>query len=99
MADEGRDQDTSDPGANEKGYFDVEIGETSRTLSETTSVESPYIKPTPEEYLQLRKVPGKIPSTAWLLCVVELAERASYYGSSILYSNFMQFPLPKGNLM
>jgi hypothetical protein len=28
--------------------------------------------------------------------VVEFAERASYYGVKTVFSNFMQFPLPKG---
>ncbi|KAK8204393.1 peptide transporter ptr2 [Zalaria obscura] len=31
-----------------------------------------------------------------MLCIVELAERASYYGVQTVFSNFMQFALPAG---
>lgn len=55
-----------------------------------------YPSPTEQEYLTLRKVADSIPHTAYLLCIVELAERASYYGASTVFSNFMQFPLPDG---
>jgi hypothetical protein len=37
-------------------------------------------KPTEEELATLRRVPGKIPTIAYLLCAVEFCERASYYG-------------------
>lgn len=37
-------------------------------------------KPTDEELATLRRVPGKIPTVAYLLCIVEFCERASYYG-------------------
>ncbi len=33
---------------------------------------------------------------SYILCVAELAERASYFGASTVLNNFMQFPLPKG---
>lgn len=37
-----------------------------------------------------------MPPVAYALCAVEFAERASYYGASTVFSNFMQFPLPAG---
>lgn len=37
-------------------------------------------KPTEEELVTLRRVPGKLPPVAYLLCAVEFCERASYYG-------------------
>ena len=37
-------------------------------------------KPTEEELATLRRVPGQIPTIAYLLCAVEFCERASYYG-------------------
>ncbi|KII83937.1 hypothetical protein PLICRDRAFT_432549 [Plicaturopsis crispa FD-325 SS-3] len=58
--------------------------------------DSLFVHPTDEELATLRKVSGSIPATAYLLCVVEFAERASYYGCSKVFSNFIQFPLPKG---
>lgn len=62
--------------------------------SESESDNGQFPPPTEEEQLTLRKVHGSIPWVAWLLCVVELAERASYYGASGIFSNFIQFPLP-----
>lgn len=55
-----------------------------------------YPPPTEEERKTLRKVYDSIPLTAWSLCFVELAERASYYGVKAAFNNFMQFPLPVG---
>ena len=53
-------------------------------------------EPTEEDGLKLRKVAGPVPAVAYILCTVEFAERASYYGCSQVFSNFIQFPLPKG---
>lgn len=55
-----------------------------------------YPEPTVEEATTLRKVADKIPNVAYMLCIVEFAERASYYGVKTVFSNFMQFPLPDG---
>ncbi|KAF2669276.1 PTR2-domain-containing protein [Microthyrium microscopicum] len=51
--------------------------------------------PTEEEARTLRKISGRVPWIAFILCVVEFAERASYYGASQVFSNFMQWPLPR----
>lgn len=37
--------------------------------------------PTEEERLTLRRVAGKMPTIAYVICAVEFAERASYYGN------------------
>ncbi|KAL1901047.1 peptide transporter ptr2 [Sporothrix stenoceras] len=55
-----------------------------------------YPVPTEEEQRTLRRVAGSIPIAAYVLCVAELAERASYFGASTVFSNFMEFPLPEG---
>lgn len=52
--------------------------------------------PTEEEEKTLRKVAGSIPWVAYCLCVVELAERASYYGAQTVFANFLTYPLPHG---
>lgn len=52
--------------------------------------------PTTEEREKLRKIAGSIPWVSYLLCIVELAERASFYGCKTVFNNFLQFPLPKG---
>ncbi|KAI8627222.1 POT family protein [Xylariaceae sp. FL1651] len=55
-----------------------------------------YPPPTVEEQSTLRKIHDSIPWTAWCLCFVEFAERASYYGAKAVFNNFLQFPLPEG---
>ncbi|KAI2602034.1 PTR2-domain-containing protein [Hypoxylon sp. NC1633] len=55
-----------------------------------------YPPPTEEERKTLRKVFDSIPISAWFLCFVELAERASYYGVKAVFNNYLQFPLPAG---
>ena len=75
--------------------MDIEAqGERSASVVERET----YPPPTLEEAATLRKVAGNIPSTAYLLCIVEFSERASYYGVQTIFSNFMQFPLPEGML-
>ncbi|WVQ94831.1 hypothetical protein IAU59_001914 [Kwoniella sp. CBS 9459] len=60
------------------------------------SEESLEEEPTDEEYATLRKVPAPLHWQVVAMCVVELAERASYYGSKKPFSNFVRGALPKG---
>jgi len=53
--------------------------------------------PTDEEKQTLRRVPDKIPTNAYLVAFIEMAERFSFYGSSAVYTNFIQQPLPPGS--
>ncbi|KAL1856996.1 hypothetical protein VTK73DRAFT_8161 [Phialemonium thermophilum] len=53
-------------------------------------------KPTEEEKRTLRRVPGKLPTIAYLICIVEFCERASYYGVQPLISNYVNRPMPTG---
>lgn len=53
-------------------------------------------KPTEEELQTLRRVPGKMPTIAYLICFVEFCERASYYGVQQLIGNYVNRPLPAG---
>ncbi|KAJ7266315.1 PTR2-domain-containing protein [Mycena rebaudengoi] len=52
--------------------------------------------PTDEERATLRHVAGEIPWAAYLICLVEFAERGSYYGCSGVFANYIQRPLPVG---
>jgi hypothetical protein len=52
--------------------------------------------PTAEEKVTLRKVSDDLNFVAFALCLVEFAERASYYGAQNIFSNFVEFPLPAG---
>lgn len=47
-------------------------------------------EPTEEEMKKLRHVSEKIPISCWLVAIVELAERFSYYGLSTPFQNYMQ---------
>ncbi len=49
-------------------------------------------KPTDEELKTLRRVPGNLPAVAYLICIIEFCERASYYGVSPLIGNYVNRP-------
>ncbi|KAG9315165.1 POT family-domain-containing protein [Chiua virens] len=53
--------------------------------------------PSEEELATLRRVSDALPWTAYMIAVVELAERFSYYGASAVFVNFIQQPLPPGS--
>lgn len=55
-----------------------------------------YPPPSLEERHTLRKIADSIPRTSYVLCAVEFAERASYYGVQTVFTNFMENPLPPG---
>ncbi|WWC71079.1 uncharacterized protein I206_105032 [Kwoniella pini CBS 10737] len=52
--------------------------------------------PTSAQLSTLRHSPGQVPWAAYAIALVELAERASYYGVGGLFPNFVQRPLPPG---
>ena len=53
--------------------------------------------PTEEELQTLRRVSGHIKWSAYTVAFCELTERFSYYGSNVLYTNFVVQPLPPGS--
>ncbi|KAF9044140.1 peptide transporter PTR2A [Panaeolus papilionaceus] len=53
--------------------------------------------PTEEEKVTLRRIPDTIPWNAYLIALVELAERFSFYGSTVVFTNFIQQKLPAGS--
>jgi POT family proton-dependent oligopeptide transporter len=50
------------------------------------------IKPTAEELRTLRKVGEPLPKAAFLVAIVELCERFTYYGASGLFQNYISRP-------
>ncbi|EKM53217.1 uncharacterized protein PHACADRAFT_259421 [Phanerochaete carnosa HHB-10118-sp] len=71
-------------------------------VSETASHELDGIHdglefPTDDERETLRRVPDAIPWNAYLIAFVELCERFSYYGATVVFTNFIQQPLPPGS--
>lgn len=53
--------------------------------------------PSQAELDSLRRVSGPIPWTAYTVAFVELCERFSYYGTTVVFVNFIQKPLPDGS--
>ncbi|VUC28695.1 unnamed protein product [Clonostachys rosea] len=53
--------------------------------------------PTPQDLVTLRRVPGRMPLKLFTVAFVELCERFSYYGTTIVFTNFIQHPLPFGS--
>lgn len=49
-------------------------------------------KPTNEELKTLRRIPGNLPIVAYMICIVEFCERASYYGVQPLIGNYVNRP-------
>ncbi|KAJ7501461.1 peptide transporter PTR2A [Mycena galericulata] len=66
-------------------------------LHEIDGIHDGLVCPTEEERETLRRVTDAIPWNAYLIAIVELAERFSFYGSSVVFTNFIQFPLPVGS--
>lgn len=65
------------------------LASSSTTGSQTADGE----EPTPEEKKTLRRVGEWLPASAWLVAVVELCERFTYYGLQGLFQNYIQRPL------
>lgn len=66
-------------------------------VSSTSSDQAFDDTPTDEDLRTLRRVSGAIKWSMWTIAFVELCERFSYYGSSVLYTNFINKPLPDGS--
>ncbi|KAL2015544.1 hypothetical protein VTK56DRAFT_5243 [Thermocarpiscus australiensis] len=53
--------------------------------------------PTEEELHTLRRIPDKIPWNIYTIAFIELCERFSYYGTTAVFTNFIQQKLPPGS--
>ena len=53
--------------------------------------------PTQDEMQTLRRVRGKIDFTIYTIAFIELSERFAYYGTTAVFVNFIQHPLPPGS--
>ncbi|PPR00874.1 hypothetical protein CVT24_000342 [Panaeolus cyanescens] len=65
--------------------------------NEQDGIHDDLVLPTEEEKRTLRRVSDAIPWNAYLIAFIEFAERFSYYGTIILYTNFIMQPLPEGS--
>ena len=81
-----------------KGSMDVrKESMVGHEVHSTTDDEEWPDKPSEEDLRTLRRVSGRIKWSMWTIAFVELCERFSYYGSSVLYTNFVNHPLPDGS--
>ena len=53
--------------------------------------------PSPEQRATLRRIPGSINLLIFAIAFIEFAERFSYYGATVVFTNFIQQPLPEGS--
>lgn len=81
------------------GYYnDSALQKETHQLEVSSSNEEDWPdKPTEEDLRTLKRVSGPIKWSMWTIAFVELCERFSYYGSSVLYTNFVNRPLPDGS--
>lgn len=94
------DDDQALPALSEVERLDEKLVEpTSPTYANTEvdDVHAGLIFPTDEERANLRRVADSLPWNAYLIAFVELSERFSYYGSSVVFTNFIQQTLPPGS--
>ncbi|TVY81439.1 Peptide transporter PTR2, partial [Lachnellula suecica] len=65
-----------------------------RSDSETAYSDTPDgEEPNEEEKIKLRRIGERLPSAAWLVAIVELSERFTFYGCQGLFQNYIQKPL------
>ncbi|KAJ6453949.1 peptide transporter PTR2A [Mycena sanguinolenta] len=76
--------------------YEMEGGSLSK-LYPIDGIHDGLVCPTVEELATLRHVGDAIPWTAYLITILELAVRFSYYGASVVFTNFIQHPLPVGS--
>lgn len=84
------------PSIVEKEKEDLEV-RTSLDYSQFATVEPLGPDPTEEELATLPKVSDTLPFAAWLVAIVELCERFTYYGISGVFQNYMQIPRHGGH--
>ncbi|KKY30629.1 putative oligopeptide transporter [Diaporthe ampelina] len=92
-------ESTADGGAQIRAAATRDIVEKQEALVHVPSAEKPDASdfPTAEELNTLRRVADKIPWSVLTIAFVELCERFSYYGTTAVFTNFIQWPLPEGS--
>ncbi|KAF7883643.1 uncharacterized protein EAF02_005563 [Botrytis sinoallii] len=65
----------------------------SRVNSFEKGTDAEEVEPTDDEKNTLRRIGDSLPMSAWLVAIVELCERFSYYGCVGLFQNYVQRPL------
>lgn len=76
--------------------IDVDV-DGKQTNSSSTSLDSPGEGldgdlPNDHQRATLRRMGDKLPASTWLVAIVELSERFTYYGCQGLFQNYIQKP-------
>ncbi|TVY37724.1 Peptide transporter [Lachnellula occidentalis] len=79
----------SQPVADEKKAIDSPVYDSETAYTDTPDDE----EPTEHEKVVLRRIGESLPVAAWLVAIVELSERFTYYGCQGLFQNYIQKPL------
>lgn len=74
----------------------LDSDEKAGVLTNIEPADGDEIAPTEEEKATLRRIPGYVNAAGFILCFIEGANNASYYGVTGVFTNFIQRPLPKG---
>jgi proton-dependent oligopeptide transporter, POT family len=93
-------ESTADGGAQIRAAATKDLVEKHESLVQVPSAEKPDLLsdfPSPEELNTLRRVADRIPWSVLTIAFVELCERFSYYGTTAVFTNFIQWPLPEGS--
>ncbi|KAI5449286.1 hypothetical protein NCC49_005148 [Naganishia albida] len=80
-----------------KDSFDEESGKVVAAPAYFDPKNPDDVYPTEEEAATLSRVPDRVPLESYLVAIVELGERFSYYGTTVVFTNFIQRPLPPGS--
>ncbi|KAJ9098571.1 hypothetical protein QFC20_005913 [Naganishia adeliensis] len=80
-----------------KASFDEEEGKVVAAAAYYDPKNPDDVYPTAEEAATLPRVPDRVPFASYLVAIVELGERFSYYGTTVVFTNFIQRPLPPGS--
>ncbi|KAJ8082330.1 hypothetical protein PM082_008183 [Marasmius tenuissimus] len=75
-------------------HFRATKDSSSLYISELDGIHDGLESPTEEERQTLRRVSDSLPWNAFLIAIVELAERFSFYGCTVVFTNFIQQKRP-----
>ncbi|KAF7922483.1 uncharacterized protein EAE98_008009 [Botrytis deweyae] len=83
----------ANPARPESAKERISLTADSRVNSFKKGTDADEVEPTDEEKNTLRRIGDSLPMSAWLVAIVELCERFSYYGCVGLFQNYVQRPL------
>ncbi|GIK04271.1 hypothetical protein Aspvir_008350 [Aspergillus viridinutans] len=94
MSTRDHEVEATQPHLQDNVVSEVVLDEKDQYAVEKASLDTPDgEEPTAEEAKNLRHIAENLPVSAWLVAIVELCERFTYYGMSGLFQNYVNNPL------